>query len=78
MCKCNCKDGCWNPKTCPCYRFNQKLRTPLYSLEQRIQQVDLESVEFVEGHFDSNSQYFEPYYKVGNEIQIDEARNVFI
>lgn len=29
-CKCDCLDGCMNPKTCPCYRYNNKLRMCTY------------------------------------------------
>ena len=30
-CKCSCTDGCSNPKTCPCYKDNNKLIKPTYS-----------------------------------------------
>lgn len=82
QCKCDCTDGCWNPKTCPCYKFNSKLRLCTYTKEERIQQFDIQSYRFVEGQLKSvgpQCEFISPHYEVdGESMQVEEKRYVFV
>ena len=73
-CICSCTDGCMNPKTCPCYKFNNKLKQFTYKKELRDQKLLIESLRLVDGHFNEQSEYIEANYEVDSTVEVTEQR----